>query len=105
MDWRHRNRYRASFAGLQQVGAHHHGGRQVKALRIKDVATKIGLGQSTIYRLVAQGDFPKPFEIMPKRNAWLEEDVDAWLAQRAGRTQAADADRSNITTFPASPAQ
>ncbi|WP_186076191.1 helix-turn-helix transcriptional regulator [Burkholderia gladioli] len=77
----------------------------MKALRIKDVATKIGLGQSTIYRLVAQGDFPKPFEIMPKRNAWLEEDVDAWLAQRAGRTQAADTDRSNIATFPASPAQ
>ncbi|WP_257818550.1 AlpA family transcriptional regulator [Burkholderia glumae] len=31
----------------------------MKALRIKDVAAKIGLGQSTIYRLVAQGAFPK----------------------------------------------
>ncbi|AYQ89310.1 AlpA family phage regulatory protein [Burkholderia gladioli] len=59
----------------------------MKALRIKDVAAKIGLGQSTIYRLVAQGTFPKPFEIMPKRNAWHEEDIDAWLAERAGRDQ------------------
>lgn len=61
----------------------------MKALRIKDVAAKIGLGQSTIYRLVAQGAFPKPFEIMPKRNAWHEEDIDAWLADRAGRHQPA----------------
>ncbi|KAF1062779.1 AlpA family phage regulatory protein [Burkholderia gladioli] len=61
----------------------------MKALRIKDVAAKIGLGQSTIYRLVAQGAFPKPFEIMPKRNAWHEEDIDGWLAERAGRDQPA----------------
>ncbi|MCA8026458.1 helix-turn-helix transcriptional regulator [Burkholderia cepacia] len=57
----------------------------MKALRIKDVIAKVGLGQSTIYRLMAADQFPKPFEIVPKRNAWLESDIDAWLAQRAGR--------------------
>ncbi|WP_257756936.1 helix-turn-helix transcriptional regulator [Burkholderia glumae] len=71
----------------------------MKALRIKDVAAKIGLGQSTIYRLVAQGAFPKPFEIVPKRNAWHEEDIDAWLAERAGRHQPVPA--TNTTPAPA----
>ncbi|MDN7724975.1 helix-turn-helix domain-containing protein [Burkholderia gladioli] len=75
------------------------GRTDVKALRIKDVAAKIGLGHSTIYRLVAQGAFPKPFEIVPKRNAWHEEDIDAWLAERAGRHQPAPA--TNTTSAPA----
>ncbi|MBO2974542.1 AlpA family phage regulatory protein [Burkholderia pseudomallei] len=57
----------------------------MNALRIKQVATKVGLGQSTLYRMIADGSFPKPFEIMPKRNAWIEEEIDDWLAARAGR--------------------
>lgn len=60
-------------------------GRNMRALRIKDVIAKVGLGQSTLYRMMAEGKFPKPFEIVPNRNAWLEEDIDAWLAERAGR--------------------
>ncbi|KVP59303.1 transcriptional regulator [Burkholderia ubonensis] len=63
----------------------------MKALRMKDLVVKVGLGQSTIYRMIADGEFPKPFEIMPKRNAWLESDIDAWLAQRAGRPDLAPA--------------
>ncbi|MBR8377916.1 AlpA family transcriptional regulator [Burkholderia cenocepacia] len=56
----------------------------MRALRMKDVVEKVGLGQSTIYRLMAADQFPKPFEIVPKRNAWLESDIDAWLAARVG---------------------
>ncbi|WP_081063119.1 AlpA family phage regulatory protein [Burkholderia stagnalis] len=55
----------------------------MNALRMKQVVAKVGLGQSTIYRMIADGEFPKPFEIMPKRNAWLESDIDAWLEKRA----------------------
>lgn len=57
----------------------------MNALRFKQVATKVGLGQSTLYRMIAGGTFPKPFELVPGRTAWLEEDIDAWLAARAGR--------------------
>ncbi|CAN0626458.1 prophage regulatory protein [Burkholderia multivorans] len=65
----------------------------MRALRIKDVAAKVGLGQSTIYRMMAEGRFPKSFEIAPKRSAWLELDIDTWLAERAGRPELAPAIR------------
>lgn len=60
----------------------------MKALGIKQVAEKVCLGQSTIYRLIAKGDFPKPFPLVGNRTAWLEEDIDAWLAEKAGKAPA-----------------
>jgi len=57
----------------------------MKAINIKQVADKLSLGQSTIYRMVSKGEFPKPFSLGGNRTAWLEEDVDAWLAEKAGR--------------------
>lgn len=57
----------------------------MNAIRIKQVALKVGLGQSTIYRMIAEGRFPKPFEIASKRNAWIESDIDDWLAEKAGK--------------------
>ncbi|WP_009522283.1 AlpA family transcriptional regulator [Imbroritus primus] len=59
---------------------------QMKAINIKQVAEKVSLGKSTIYRMVAEGEFPKPFSLGSNRTAWLEEDIDAWLATKAGRT-------------------
>lgn len=54
----------------------------MKVLRIRQVIEKVSLGQSTIYRLIAEGKFPKPFPLMPKRNGWLESDIDAWISER-----------------------
>jgi len=34
-------------------------------LRIAEVKTKVGLGKSKIYALVAQGRFPKPYKLTP----------------------------------------
>ncbi|WP_186211120.1 AlpA family transcriptional regulator [Burkholderia gladioli] len=76
----------------------------MKALRMKEVVEKVGLGESTLYRMIADGKFPKPFEIVPKRNAWLEEDIDAWIAERAGRTPAtADRRAADSATQPMPP--
>lgn len=52
------------------------------------MAEKIGLGQSTIYRMIANGKFPKPFELVPGRTAWIESDIDDWLAERSGKQPA-----------------
>ncbi|WP_423192954.1 helix-turn-helix transcriptional regulator [Cupriavidus sp. H18C2] len=58
-----------------------------KAIKIKQVVEKVSLSQSTIYALIAKGNFPKPFDLMPGRVAWLEEDINAWLtAQTALRS-------------------
>ncbi|TDV04959.1 AlpA family transcriptional regulator [Paraburkholderia caballeronis] len=60
----------------------------MRAIRLKEVIQKVGLGESTIYRMIAEGRFPRPFEIVPKRNAWIESDIDDWLAERAGKREA-----------------
>ncbi|WP_080439901.1 helix-turn-helix transcriptional regulator [Burkholderia ubonensis] len=67
----------------------------MNALRMKQVVAKVGLGQSTIYRMIADGEFPKPFEIMAKRNAWLESDIDAWLEERVQCDGAMEHDQSS----------
>ncbi|WP_322082887.1 AlpA family phage regulatory protein [Burkholderia sp. BCC1972] len=68
----------------------------MKVLRMKDLIGKVGLGQSTIYRMMAAGTFPKPFELMPKRSGWFEDVIDEWLAARAGRL-------ASVTAPPPSP--
>lgn len=57
----------------------------MKALKIKDVVEKVSLGQSTVYKMVAAGTFPKPFQIAPNRVAWVESEIDDWLSELASR--------------------
>ncbi|MCW3678665.1 AlpA family transcriptional regulator [Burkholderia cenocepacia] len=76
----------------------------MKALRMKDLTEKVGLGQSTLYRMIAAGTFPKPFELVPGRTAWLEEDIDAWLAEKAGKGPSIERTADNVTQLSAQPA-
>ncbi|WP_104657854.1 helix-turn-helix transcriptional regulator [Ralstonia insidiosa] len=57
----------------------------MKAINIKQVAEKVSLGQSTLYRMIAAGEFPKPFSLAGNQKRWLEEDIDEWLAEKAGK--------------------
>lgn len=66
----------------------------MRAIRIKEVIQKVSLSQSTIYAMIAKGKFPRPFELTPGRVAWIEDDIDAWLAAKAGRDPASVAPRS-----------
>jgi prophage regulatory protein len=42
-----------------------------------------GLGRSTIYRLVATGEFPRPVHLGPRAIAWRWSDLEQWSATRA----------------------
>ena len=46
------------------------------------VQTKTTLSRSSIYELIARGEFPKPLKIYGRRVAWLESAVDAWIQSR-----------------------
>jgi predicted DNA-binding transcriptional regulator AlpA len=37
-------------------------------------------------RLWERGDFPKPFKPSPRHLAWFEDQIDAWLAEKARTT-------------------
>ena len=59
--------------------------------RIAKVSDRTGLGKSTIYAKVANGDFPKPVKLGPKASGWFDDEVDAWLEERAAERDEAAA--------------
>lgn len=50
--------------------------------RLPDVLKRVGYSRSTIYQLIAEGKFPKPISLGERAVAWLESDIDAWIAAR-----------------------
>ncbi|UZF93732.1 helix-turn-helix transcriptional regulator [Bosea sp. NBC_00550] len=52
-------------------------------LRIDSVIALTGLGRSTIYRLVAEGQFPQPIKIDGVVSvAWCLTEVETWITDR-----------------------
>jgi prophage regulatory protein len=64
------------------------GGRSAdvgRFLRIDDVIVTTGLSRTTIYRLLAAGDFPPKIALTIRCVGWWEADVSAWLSDRLAR--------------------
>lgn len=76
----------------------------MNALGIKQVAEKVNLGKSTIYRMIERGEFPKPFVLTGHRTAWVDSEIDAWLAARVaaarGEQQESDVTRQTEPSLP-----
>ena len=58
-----------------------------RIFRLKDVCETYGLSRSTVYRMVAANQFPKPIKIGATAIGWDSGDLDAWLATRRGTVQ------------------
>ena len=56
--------------------------RPIRMLRLPQVIDATGLGKTKIYELQGRGDFPMRIKITAHAVAWVEEEVQAWLAQR-----------------------
>jgi len=52
---------------------------------MRELELKMGLRRSTIYGLIASGDFPPAFKIVPggRASGWLLGDIEDWLSVRA----------------------
>ena len=59
-----------------------------KFLRLTEVRSRVPYSRSTIYQLIAEGKFPKPISLGARAVAWLESDIDEWIAQRIGKSRA-----------------
>jgi len=57
---------------------------QIQIVRHSHVCHKLQISSAKLFDLVAQGLFPKPFQIIPGGRAvgWLERDVDEWVLDR-----------------------
>lgn len=54
----------------------------MKVLRLSAVIESTGLARSTIYKLVASGDFPKPIPLVGRSVGWVETEVHDWIKGR-----------------------
>ncbi|MFN3791612.1 helix-turn-helix transcriptional regulator [Massilia sp.] len=59
-------------------------GERHRFLRMSEVCKKVGLARSTIYKLLSLDAFPPQIPIGPRAVAFLEQEVDEWMAKRVG---------------------
>ena len=62
-----------------------------RLIRRKEVQVKTGLGASSIYAMMKQGKFPQCISLSERRVAWLESDIDQWIAERVASHKATSA--------------
>lgn len=53
-----------------------------KLLRLNDVKAATGLGRTSLYDLMARGEFPRPVPLSARARGWLESEVRAWQDSR-----------------------
>lgn len=53
-----------------------------RLLREPEVLEQVRFSHTTLWRLVRQGEFPKPRKLSPRVTVWLEQEVQAWLEQK-----------------------
>jgi prophage regulatory protein len=56
--------------------------RDVQLLKASSVLKRTALAKSSMYAMIRDGDFPSPVQIGPRAVAWVDEEVDAWIAER-----------------------
>lgn len=60
-------------------------GPPVQIIRHAKVCQKLNVSSAKLFDMVAKGQFPRPFIIVPGGRAvgWLENDVDEWIVRRS----------------------
>lgn len=61
--------------------AHHNS--KTTILRRRDVQLMIRLSRSTIYKMIAEGNFPRPIKLGARAVGWRKSDITDWLELRA----------------------
>ena len=54
--------------------------QELRLIKLEEVKRLTGLGKTTIYGLIAKGEFPRPKQTAVRRVSWRESEVRAWLA-------------------------
>lgn len=54
----------------------------MKILKRPEVEEKTTLCRASIYRAIANNDFPSPVQLKGRAVGWYEHEIDEWLASR-----------------------
>ena len=65
-------------------------------LRLATVLDVTGLTEPTIYRWIANGEFPKSIKIGPRATAWLENEVADWQQARIAASRETEPPRKVV---------
>jgi prophage regulatory protein len=66
-------------------------------LRLPAVKTRTGLSRSTIYLRIAEGRFPKPVSLGVRAIGWLDNEIDAWVANQIEMSRRPKGGRPRVT--------
>lgn len=50
--------------------------------RLPVVMARTGLGRSSIYQKIADGEFPEPINLGPRAVGWIADEVETWIQSR-----------------------
>ncbi len=53
-----------------------------KLLRRREVEELTGLSRASVYRLISEGEFPRPVRVSATAVRWKASDIDAWIKSR-----------------------
>ena len=53
-------------------------------MRLPTVKERVGLGRTSIYEKIKEGNFPKPISIGARSVAWDSEAIDSWIEKQIG---------------------
>ncbi|WP_342588598.1 AlpA family transcriptional regulator [Salinicola halimionae] len=54
----------------------------MRLIKLKDVMFQTGLARSTVYKYISENRFPKPVSLGERNVAWVEREVDDWIASK-----------------------
>jgi prophage regulatory protein len=54
----------------------------LRYLRLREVCKRVGVGHSTIYRMIAAGQFPRQLKLSEHTAVWVESEVEAFMNAR-----------------------
>lgn len=55
----------------------------MQLLSVRDVAARLAVSKSTVYRLLRDHDLPKPLRLGEGRSVWREDEIVAWIETRS----------------------
>lgn len=65
-----------------------------RLLTFGETQDRVGLSRSHLSRLVSAGSFPVPVEVAPRRVAFVEAEVEAWIEARIAERDTPEARRT-----------
>lgn len=63
----------------------------MRIIRLKAVIDSTGIARSTIYKLIGEGEFPKPVPLVGRTVGWVESEVREWIRGRIAQRDLTEA--------------